>query len=299
MRPSLEIEDTDRATGTTRGSPASRVDGIGRLLGNRSVLLGALIVSVIVAAALLAPVLPIGDPNRTQPGRRLAAPLSPGLLLGSDHLGRNLLSRIVWGARISLTVGVLATVLAMIAGTTVGLLAGYFGGLVDQIVMRTIDLVMAFPYILLAIALVAALGPGLLNAMMAVAVVNVSFYARGIRGAVLTLRGQEFVEAARAAGATDGRILRQHVLPGIVAPLLVFASMNVGMMIVETAGLSFIGLGAQPPAADWGTMLADGRQFITVAGHVAAVPGLAIFLLVLGLNLVGDGLRDALDPRRR
>ena len=299
MRPSLEIEDTDRGTGTTRGSPASRVDGIGRLLGNRSVLLGALIVSVIVAAALLAPVLPIGDPNRTQPGRRLAAPLSPGLLLGSDHLGRNLLSRIVWGARISLTVGVLATVLAMIAGTTVGLLAGYFGGLVDQIVMRTIDLVMAFPYILLAIALVAALGPGLLNAMMAVAVVNVSFYARGIRGAVLTLRGQEFVEAARAAGATDGRILRQHVLPGIVAPLLVFASMNVGMMIVETAGLSFIGLGAQPPAADWGTMLADGRQFITVAAHVAAVPGLAIFLLVLGLNLVGDGLRDALDPRRR
>jgi peptide/nickel transport system permease protein len=129
--------------------------------------------------------------------------------------------------------------------------------------------------------------------------VNVSYYARGIRGAVLTLRGQEFVEAARAAGATDGRILRLHVLPGIATPLLVFASMNVGMMIVETAGLSFIGLGAQPPTADWGTMLADGRQFITVAAHVAAIPGLAIFLLVLGLNLVGDGLRDALDPRRR
>ena len=299
MQPSVGIEDADQATATRSAPRATRVDGIGRLLGDRSALLGALIVSVIVAAALLAPVPPLGDPNRTQPARRLAVPLSPGLLLGSDHLGRNLLSRIVWGARISLTVGVLATVLAMIAGTTVGLLAGYFGGLVDQIVMRAIDLVMAFPYILLAIALVAALGPGLLNAMMAVAVVNVSFYARGIRGAVLTLRGQEFVEAARAAGATNGRILRQHVLPGIVAPLLVFASMNVGMMIVETAGLSFIGLGAQPPTADWGTMLADGRQFITVAAHVAAVPGLAIFLLVLGLNLVGDGLRDALDPRRR
>jgi len=299
VRPSPEIEDAARVTGTTRGPRASRGDGIGWFSGDRSVVLGVLIVSVIVGAALLAPVLPLGDPNRTQPGRRLTAPLSPGLLLGSDHLGRNILSRIVWGARISLAVGVLATVLAMIVGTTVGLLAGYFGGLVDQVAMRAIDLVMAFPYILLAIALVAALGPGLLNAMVAVAVVNVSFYARGIRGAVLTLRGQEFVEAARAAGATDGRILRQHVLPAIVAPLLVFASMNVGMMIVETAGLSFIGLGAQPPTADWGTMLADGRQFITVAAHVAAVPGLAIFLLVLGLNLVGDGLRDALDLRRR
>ncbi len=299
MRPSPEVEHAGAAAAAGDGPRASRTEGLARLLGNRAVLIGALIVVVIVAAALLAPVLPLGDPNRTQPGRRLAGPLSSGFLLGSDHLGRDLLSRIVWGSRISLTVGVLATVLAMMAGTTVGLFAGYFGGLVDQAVMRGIDLIMAFPYILLAIALVAALGPGLFNAMLAVAVVNVSFYARGIRGAVLTLREQEFVEAARAAGATDGRILRQHVLPGIVAPLLIFASMNVGMMIVETAGLSFIGLGAQPPTADWGTMLADGRQFITVAAHVAAVPGLAIFILVLGLNLVGDGLRDALDPRRR
>ena len=299
MGPAAGTANADATSGARGGSRASRADGVGRVLGNQSVLIGALIVSAIVTVAVLAPALPLADPNRTQPGRRLAAPLTPGFLLGSDHLGRDLLSRIVWGTRISLSVGVLATVLAMLAGTTVGLLAGYFGGLVDQVTMRAIDLIMAFPYILLAIALVAALGPGLVNAMMAVAVVNVSFYARGIRGAVLTLREQEFVEAARAAGATDGRILRQHVLPGIVAPLLVFASMNIGMMIVETAGLSFIGLGAQPPTADWGTMLADGRQFITVAAHVAAVPGLAIFLLVLGLNLVGDGLRDALDPRRR
>jgi peptide/nickel transport system permease protein len=295
--PSPEIENAGGAKGG--GSRARRTGALGRLLEHQPVLIGILIVAVIVAAALLAPALPLADPNRTQPARRLAPPLSAGFLLGSDHLGRDLLSRIVWGSRISLTVGVLATLLAMTAGTTVGLVAGYFGGLVDQVTMRAIDLVMAFPYILLAIALVAALGPGLFNAMLAVAVVNVSFYARGIRGAVLTLRGREFVEAARAAGATDGRILRQHLLPGIVAPLLVFASMNVGMMIVETAGLSFIGLGAQPPTADWGTMLADGRQFITVAAHVAAVPGLAIFLLVLGLNLAGDGLRDALDPRRR
>ena len=183
----------------------------------------------------------------------------------------------IWGARVSLMVGVLATLLAMLAGTAVGLVTGFYGGVTDNVVMRGIDLIMAFPYILLAMLLVAALGPGLVNAMIAVAVVNVSFYARGVRAAVLLLREQEFVEAARAVGSTEGRILRRHVLPGIVGPILVFVSMNIGVMITESAGLSFIGLGAQPPTADWGTMLADGRQFITVAAHVAAIPGLAIF----------------------
>jgi peptide/nickel transport system permease protein len=187
----------------------------------------------------------------------------------------------------------------MTAGTGIGIVTGYYGGLVDHAIMRLVDLIMAFPYILLAIALVAALGPGLVNAMIAVAVVNVSFYARGVRAAVLLFREQEFIEAARAAASTERRILLKHILPGIVAPILVFVSMNIGVMITETAGLSFIGLGAQPPTADWGTMLADGRQFVTVAGHVAAVPGLAIFLLVMGFNLIGDGLRDALDPRLR
>jgi len=260
---------------------------------------GAILVTVIAVTAMLAPALPLPDPNRTQPSQRLAPPLTPGYPLGSDHLGRDLLSRVIWGARVSLMVGVLATLLAMLAGTAVGLITGFYGGVTDNVVMRGIDLIMAFPYILLAMLLVAALGPGLVNAMIAVAVVNVSFYARGVRAAVLLLREQEFVEAARAVGSTEGRILRRHVLPGIVGPILVFVSMNIGVMITESAGLSFIGLGAQPPTADWGTMLADGRQFITVAAHVAAIPGLAIFLLVLGCNLVGDGLRDALDPRLR
>jgi peptide/nickel transport system permease protein len=260
---------------------------------------GALVVTAIAVMAVLAPALPLPDPNRTQPSQRLAPPLTPGYPLGSDHLGRDLLSRVIWGARVSLMVGVLATLLAMLVGTAVGLITGFYGGVTDNVVMRGIDLIMAFPYILLAMLLVAALGPGLVNAMIAVAVVNVSFYARGVRAAVLLLREQEFVEAARAVGSTEGRILRRHVLPGIVGPILVFVSMNIGVMITESAGLSFIGLGAQPPTADWGTMLADGRQFITVAAHVAAIPGLAIFLLVLGCNLVGDGLRDALDPRLR
>jgi|HubBroStandDraft_6_1064221.scaffolds.fasta_scaffold99806_3 peptide/nickel transport system permease protein len=260
---------------------------------------GVVIVLGVALLAVLAPALPLADPNRTQPSRRLAPPFAPGYPFGSDHLGRDLLSRVIWGARVSLAVGVLATLLAMAAGTAVGLITGFYGGVTDNLVMRGIDLIMAFPYILLAMLLVASLGPGLVNAMIAVALVNVSFYARGVRGAVLLLREQEFVEAARAVGSTEGRILRRHVLPGIVGPILVFVSMNIGVMITESAGLSFIGLGAQPPTADWGTMLADGRQFITVAAHVAAIPGLAIFILVLGCNLVGDGLRDALDPRLR
>src|ERR1700675_2827211 len=276
---------------SARGGGARRL-GRWRAVGLAIVLLMAL-------TAVLAPALPLPDPNRTQPSRRLAPPLTPGYPLGSDHLGRDLLSRVIWGARVSLTVGVLATLLAMVAGTAVGLVTGFYGGVTDNLVMRGIDLVMAFPYILLAMLLVAALGPGLVNAMIAVAVVNVSFYARGVRAAVLLLREQEFVEAARAIGSTEGRILRRHILPGIVGPILVFVSMNIGVMITESAGLSFIGLGAQPPTADWGTMLADGRQLITVAAHVAAIPGLAIFLLVLGCNLLGDGLRDALDPRLR
>ena len=261
--------------------------------------LGGAIVLTIVATALLAPALPLDSPNRTQPGRRLAPPFTAGYVLGSDHLGRDLLSRVVWGSRVSLTVGVLATGLAMSIGAAMGVATGFYGGLTDNVVMRAVDLVMAFPYILLAMLLVAALGPGLVNAMIAVALVNVSFYARGVRAAVLLLREQEFVEAARAVGSSDGRVLRRHILPGIAGPILVFVSLNIGVMITESAGLSFIGLGAQPPTADWGTMLADGRQFITVAPHVAAIPGLAIFLLVLGCNLVGDGLRDVLDPRLR
>src|SRR5262245_60609101 len=275
----------------------SSTSAIGRRRRWRAI--GMVIVAGVALLASLAPVLPLADPNRTQSSRRLAPPLTLGYPLGSDHLGRDLLSRVIWGARVSLAVGVLATLLAMAAGTAVGLVTGFYGGVTDNLVMRGIDLIMAFPYILLAMLLVAALGPGLINAMMAVALVNVSFYARGVRGAVLLLREQDFVEAARAVGSTEGRILRRHVLPGIVGPILVFVSMNIGVMITESAGLSFIGLGAQPPTADWGTMLADGRQFITVAAHVAAIPGLAIFVLVLGCTLVGDGLRDALDPRLR
>jgi peptide/nickel transport system permease protein len=257
---------------------------------------GLALVLLIVLLALVTPLLPLHDPNVTAPARRLSPPGVNGYVLGSDQLGRDLLSRLLWGARVSIIVAVVAAAVAFVFGGTIGIVSGFYGGALDNVLMRLIDILMAFPYVLLAIALVAALGPGLLNALIAIAVVNISFYARGVRASVLVVRHMAFIEAARALGARDTRILAKEVLPSVVAPLLVFVTLNIGVLIVETAGLSFIGLGAQPPTADWGTMLADGRQFMMTAPHVAAIPGLAVLCLVWGLNMVGDGLRDMLDP---
>lgn len=288
-------------------APMSR---LGEHAGPRSTLLrqiardpwmmvGLAIVVVIGALAILAPFLPLPDPDATEPARRLAAPGELGYPLGSDQLGRDILSRIVWGGRVSLIIGFVSAGLALLLGGALGLVSGYFGGVVDNLVMRVVDTLMAFPYVLLAILLVAMLGPGLVNAMLAVAIANLSFYARGVRSAVLLTRGQEYVEASRAIGATSSHIIARQILPNVLPTALVAASLNVGWMITETAGLSFIGLGAQPPTADWGTMLADGRAVITVAYHVGTLPGIAILALVIGTNLIGEGLRDALDPRFR
>jgi peptide/nickel transport system permease protein len=260
------------------------------------VLIGMTIVVLIVALALLAPILPLRDPNITAPARRLGVPGANGYFLGTDQLGRDVLSRLIWGARVSIIVAGVAALVALVVGGSIGLASGFYGGWVGTLLMRVVDILMAFPYVLLAIALVAALGPGLLNALLALAVVNISFYARGIRAATLVVRQQAFIEASRSIGAGDIRVLIRDVLPSVAPPLLVFVTLNLGALIVETAGLSFIGLGAQPPTADWGTMLADGRQFVMTAPHVAAIPGLAVLALVWGLNMVGDGLRDLLDP---
>jgi peptide/nickel transport system permease protein len=266
------------------------------LAEHRLLTVGFTLVAAIVIVAALAPLLPLRDPNVTAPARRLGLPGSGGYLLGTDQLGRDLLSRLIWGARVSIVVAAVAAAVAFVIGGSIGLVAGFYRGRVDTVLMRLVDILMAFPYVLLAIALVAALGPGLLNALIAIAVVNISFYARGVRAATMVVRQQAFIEAARALGASDLRVLAREVLPSIAPPLLVFVTLNLGALVVETAGLSFIGLGAQPPTADWGTMLADGRQFMMVAPHVAAIPGLAVLALVWGLNMVGDGLRDQLDP---
>ena len=261
--------------------------------------LGLVLVLGLVAAGALAPLLAPHDPNEVDTARRLARPLTASHPLGTDEFGRDLLSRLLHGARISLAVGLAATALAAVAGSLCGLVAGLGGGVWDQAIMRSIDTLMAFPYFLLAIAIIAALGPGLVNGMIAVAVVNIPFYSRIVRGTVLAVRETEYVQAARALGVSELRLSLTHVLRNCLSPVIVAITLNVGGMITALAGLSFLGLGVQPPVSDWGSMLSSSRQYINVAPHVATLPGLAIFLAVLGFNLLGDGLRDALDPRLR
>ncbi|MAM09625.1 MAG: peptide ABC transporter permease [Rhizobiaceae bacterium] len=269
-----------------------------KLLFNNSLATAGLIVfAVIVLIALAAPILPLQPPNVTDPSVRLSPPLTEGHLLGTDALGRDLLSRLIWGTRVSLAVGVSATLIAAFFGSLIGLVAGYAGGRTDNILMRGIDMVMAFPYILLALAIVAVLGPGLLNALYAIAVVNIPFFARNIRGMTLGLSRREFVDAARLSGKSHVSILFGEVLPNVLPVIIITMSTTIGWMILETAGLSFLGLGAQPPQADLGSMLGDGRKVLFTDAYVSMVPGLMIFALVMSINLLGDGIRDVLDPR--
>jgi len=264
---------------------------------NQLALLAMIVLAGVVLAACLAPYLPLADPDAVDTVQRLQPPFTPGHLLGTDEFGRDLLSRLVWGARVSLLAGAATAAAAMLIGVLLGVLSGYYAGWPETVIMRLTDILMAFPYILLAIAIVAGLGPGLRNAMIAIAIVGFPIYTRLVRGIVLSVRGREFVEAARALGSTDRLILVRHIVPQLLSPVIVAFSLDVGAKILATAGLSFLGLGTQPPTADWGSMLATGRQFVILSPHVVLLPGLAIFVIVLALNLVGDALRDFLDPR--
>ena len=268
-----------------------------RFLRNRSAVWGAALVLGFLIVALVGQVMPY-DPMAQNLAERLSAP-SFAHPLGTDDLGRDLLQRIVAGAWISLQVGLLSVAIALILGTALGTLAGYAGKWVDETIMRGIDIMMAFPGILLAILIVAVLGPCLTNAMIAIGLVNVPVYARLVRASVLGVKSQEFVEAAHAAGAPHGAIVFRHILPNCLTPMMVQATLGIATAILETAGLSFLGLGAQPPTPEWGTMLNNARAFIRSAPWTVTFPGLAIMLVVLGFNLLGDGLRDLLDPKTR
>jgi peptide/nickel transport system permease protein len=266
-------------------------------LGEPVAAVAFVVLALIVLGALLAPYLGLPDPVRGSLVDRLQPPLTPGHALGTDEFGRDLLSRVLWGGRVSLGVGFAAVGIAVAIGVTLGLVSGYLGGRFDFWVQRGIDMLMAFPYILLALMIVAILGPGLMNTMLAIAIAGVPYYVRVARGSALSLRKREFVEAAEAAGASSARILLRHVLANSLSPIVVAATLDVGWMIMAAAGMSFLGLGAQPPQAEWGVMLSNGRQFLRVAPWVSLVPGTMIFLIVLVLNLLGDRLRDLLDPR--
>ncbi len=268
------------------------------LLRDRAAVLSAGLLGLVALFVLLAPIVATHDPLATNPAVRLTAPLTGGYLLGSDELGRDIYSRIAYGGRTSLVVAIIPVIVATIIGGLLGLAAGYVRRL-DSPIMRTMDVLLAFPSILLAIGINAALGPGTTNLMIALVVVAVPAVARVLRGAALQASHLEYVVAARAIGVPDRRIALQHILPNTLAPVIVFASLEFGRMLILAAGLSFLGLGVQPPEPDWGAMLATGRQYMSIAPHVATVPGLLIFIVALAINTLGDGIRDASDPRMR
>jgi peptide/nickel transport system permease protein len=267
------------------------------LARNRLALGGLIVMGIVVVLALITPILPLADPDVTDTPNRFLPPFSDGAPLGTDHLGRDLLSRLLWGTRLSLAVGFAAAIIAATLGAAIGIVAGYYGGRTDNVIMRGVDMLMAFPYILLALAIVAALGPGLMNALIAVAAVNIPFFARNIRGITVGIANKEFVDAARLAGMSDTKIIVTEVLPNVIPVIVIAMSTTVGWMILETAGLSFLGLGSQPPQADLGSMLGEARSALITNPHTSIVPGLMILVIVMAINLLGDGVRDALDPR--
>jgi peptide/nickel transport system permease protein len=273
-----------------------------RLVRRRTALFGMVVCLGVLLAAVLAPLVSPFDPLEQDIGQRLRSPgwqdaqgrVHP---LGTDHLGRDILARIVYGSRIALVVGLAAVLISGVLGMIIGLVAGYFGGRVDDFLMRLADIQLAFPFILLAIAVIGVLGPSLRNIIIVIGVSSWVVYARVVRGEVLSIREREYVHAAIALGSRNGRVLWSHVLPNTFTPWLVVATLDMARVIVIESALSFLGLGVQPPTPTWGGMLADGRVYLSTAWWLATFPGLAILVTVLGINLLGDGLRDTLDPR--
>ncbi|MFP9191864.1 nickel transporter permease [Natronosalvus vescus] len=258
--------------------------------------IGLVIVLAIIGSALFAPFLTPYDPTEQNLENRLESP-SLEHPMGTDQLGRDILTRLVYGAQISLRIGVIVVAISLAIGTVVGVTAGYAGGYVDEVLMRFVDILLAFPGLLLALVIAGILGPSLTNIMIALAVVGWTRYARVIRGSVLSVKEQEYIKASQLMGVSRVRIVGRHILPNVIGPVVVLATIDMAGVILGTAGLSFLGLGAQPPTPEWGTMISEGRNYLQDAWWVVNFPGMAIMLAVLGFNLLGDGLRDVLDPR--
>ena len=282
-----------RATSSTLSEDAWQ-----RFRRNRLALAGLVVVALLVVAAAGSPWLAPADPARQSLIEKRAPP-GGKFLLGADEFGRDILSRVLFGSRVALLVGLLSVAIALGLGLVLGCVAGFAGGWIDVLIMRAIEVLLAFPYLLLAIAVVSALGPGVLNTTIAVGIWGTPTVTRIVRGAVLAARESEYVSAARALGASAAEILRRHVLRNILPTVVVYSTLFMANAILVEAALSFLGLGVQPPTPSWGLMVSSGRDFLLVAPHIATIPGLAIMLAVLGFNLLGDGLRDALDPRLR
>jgi ABC-type dipeptide/oligopeptide/nickel transport system permease subunit len=283
-------------SGSARESRTLWSDARSRLLRNPVAMAGGAVSILLILVAFAAPYIAPYDPVHQDLANSLAGP-SMTHLAGTDVHGRDIFSRIIYGTRISLRIGFLGMLLGCVAGVILGLVAGYYGGWWDTVIMRLMDVQLAFPGLLVAICIIAIIGPGLENVILAVGIFSVPLFARVTRGQILSLKEQEFIVAARMMGARDGRIMLTHLLPNAVAPLLVLCTLRIATAILTAASLSFLGLGAQPPIPEWGAMLSDGRAYLSIAPHVATTPGLAILITVLAFNLLGDGLRDALDPR--
>ncbi|MFP5508844.1 MAG: ABC transporter permease [Alphaproteobacteria bacterium] len=267
-----------------------------KLRANRSALVGSAIVTMFVGLALLAPLLPIADPNATDWGA-IRKPPSAAAWMGTDEIGRDVLARMIWGAQASLLAGVVSVLIAVAIGVPFGLVSGYFGGWTDSIISRVTDALLAMPFLIMAIALAAFLGPSLTNAMIAIGLSAVPIFIRLTRGQVLAVKTEDYVEGARAIGLGHIPIMTRYILPNVFPPILVQATLTIATAIIAEASLSFLGLGQQPPAPSWGSMLNTAKNFLSQAPWMAIWPGAGIFLVVMGFNLMGDGLRDALDPR--